>query len=29
MSFVGLLVEKPGPLSLIQDFGRLALLILG
>ena len=25
MSFVGLLVEKPGPLSLIQDFGRFGL----
>ncbi|NOH47566.1 biotin-dependent carboxyltransferase [Vibrio rotiferianus] len=29
MSFVGLLVEKPGPLSLIQDFGRFGLAHIG
>ncbi|MET2900305.1 biotin-dependent carboxyltransferase family protein [Vibrio rotiferianus] len=29
MSFVGLLVEKPGPLSLIHDFGRFGLAHIG
>ncbi|PFG58227.1 biotin-dependent carboxylase-like uncharacterized protein [Vibrio sp. ES.051] len=29
MSYAGLLVEKPGPLSLIQDFGRFGLGHIG
>ncbi|CAH1532981.1 Allophanate hydrolase subunit 2 [Vibrio owensii] len=29
MSFVGLFVEKPGPLSLVQDFGRFGLAHIG
>ena len=29
MSFTGLIVEKPGSLSLIQDFGRFGLAHLG
>ncbi|EKO3829553.1 biotin-dependent carboxyltransferase family protein [Vibrio harveyi] len=29
MSFSGLIVEKPGPLSLIQDFGRFGLAHIG